>query len=99
MSKTATESSSTQRLTPATCSRSPTMNVEPRMTDQPVTPEDEIRADERRKVAEEIAVEIERVIGSYPDNVETRPRYERGGFLNDAQWAALIARQIGARRG
>lgn len=53
------------------------------------------RADERRKVAEQIAAEIKEVIGSYPDNEAIRPRYERGGFLNDSQWAAQIARQIG----
>lgn len=53
------------------------------------------RADERRKVAEQIAAEIEKVIGGYPDNEVIRPRYERGGFLNDSQWSAQIARQIG----
>jgi len=54
--------------------------------------EEEIRADERRKVAEEIAAEIERVVIS--GDFE-RPKYERGGFLNDARWAARIAREIG----
>jgi hypothetical protein len=27
-----------------------------------------------------------------------RPKYERGGFLNDARWAARIARQAGEAR-
>ncbi|GAA2990512.1 hypothetical protein GCM10017559_08170 [Streptosporangium longisporum] len=40
-------------------------------------------------IAERIAAEIERVVasGDHP-----RPRYERGGFLNDAHWAAQVAR-------
>lgn len=51
-----------------------------------------IRLQVRREVAEEIAAEIERVIGGYE---EARPKVGCGEFLNDAQWAALIARQIG----
>ncbi len=54
-----------------------------------------IREQARREVAEEIAAEIERVIGGYPDNAEIRPKMKRGGFLNDADWAAQIARRIG----
>ncbi|MFF3443615.1 hypothetical protein [Streptosporangium sp. NPDC002721] len=40
-------------------------------------------------IAEHIAAEIERVVasGDHP-----RPRYERGGFLNDANWAAQVVR-------
>ena len=40
-----------------------------------------------------IASEIERVIGGYPGNEATRPRVGAGEFLNDAQWAAKIARE------
>lgn len=40
-------------------------------------------------IAERIAAEIERVVAS---GDQPRPRYERGGFFNDANWAALIAR-------
>jgi len=46
----------------------------------------------RSRVAEEIATEIETTIGGYPDNEVKRPKVERGGHLNDAQWAAQIAR-------
>jgi hypothetical protein len=44
----------------------------------------------RREAAEHIAAEIERVVvsGEHP-----RPKYERGGFFNDASWAARIARE------
>jgi hypothetical protein len=40
-------------------------------------------------IAEHIASEIERVV---VDSEAARPRYERGGYLNDARWAAQIAR-------
>ena len=54
------------------------------------------RAHIRRQVAEEIATAITEIIGGYPDNGATRPKRERGAHLNDAEWAAHIARQIGA---
>lgn len=50
----------------------------------------------RAAVAEEIAAAITHIIGGYPDNGATRPRAEFGGHLNDAEWAAHLARQIGA---
>jgi hypothetical protein len=46
----------------------------------------------RSRVAEEIADGIETTIGGYPDNDAERPKVERGGHLNDVQWAAQIAR-------
>ncbi|MFI7628431.1 hypothetical protein [Microbispora rosea] len=50
----------------------------------------------RAAVAEEIATAITQIIGGYPDNGATRPKAEWGGHLNDAEWAAHLARQIGA---
>lgn len=49
-------------------------------------------------IAEHIASEIERVVGGYPANEETRPRENVSDFLNDAEWAARIAREAFPKR-
>jgi len=46
----------------------------------------------RADLREQIGAEIENVIGGYPDNEMTRPKIETGRYVNDAQWAAMIAR-------
>jgi len=46
----------------------------------------------RADLREQIGTEIENVIGGYPDNEMTRPKIEIGQYVNDAQWAAMIAR-------
>jgi hypothetical protein len=51
------------------------------------------------RAAEGIAAEIERVIGGYPGNEVERPKVETGRHLNDAQWAAKIAREWNGQEG
>lgn len=46
----------------------------------------------QERTAEQIADAITETIGGYPDNGATRPKVERGGHLNDVEWAAQIAR-------
>lgn len=43
-------------------------------------------------IREQIAREIEQAAEASANSTVDRPRYERGGFLNDWQWAAQIAR-------
>lgn len=49
----------------------------------------------RGEVAEEIAAAIEETVGGYPDNDAERPKVGCGELLNDADWAARIAREHG----
>jgi hypothetical protein len=46
---------------------------------------------------EEIASAIEETIGGYPGNGAERPKVEVGQHVNDAQWAARIARDYGEK--
>jgi hypothetical protein len=48
-----------------------------------------------QRIREKIAAEVESVIGGYPENEAQRPRVEVGLHLNDAEWAAAIARRYG----
>jgi hypothetical protein len=52
-----------------------------------------IEARVRTQVAEEIAREIEQVVGGFPLNGLRRPKLERGLHASDAVWAARIARK------
>jgi metal-dependent amidase/aminoacylase/carboxypeptidase family protein len=50
-----------------------------------------VRAVEAR-TREQVAQDIETTAAASKASTLDRPRYERGGFLNDWQWAAQVAR-------